>query len=150
VHLVADRHGRAGGGFLADLVRRAHERLVAERMRDRVTLLAGGGIVTAEHVPKAIACGADAVALDTVLWVALQGDPAGTAFPSMAVPWGVQRITNLAVSWRDQLLEVLGAMGMREVRRLRGEYGRLMLQRELEHEAFSGIEGYDAHAQAAR
>jgi hypothetical protein len=41
-------------------------------VRDRVTLLASGGIVMAEHVPKAIACGAEAVALDTILWVALQ------------------------------------------------------------------------------
>ena len=45
-------------------------------------------------------------------------------------------------SWRDQLLEVLGAMGLREVRRLRGEMGRAMFQKELEREAFSGIEGY--------
>jgi hypothetical protein len=150
VHLAADKRGRAGGRFLADLIREAHERLVAERLRDRVTLLAGGGIVMAEHVPKAIACGVEAVVLDTALWVALQGDPTGTTFPSMAAPWGVQRITNLAASWRDQLLEVLGAMGMREVRRLRGEYGRLMLQRELELDAFGGIEGYDAHVQAAR
>jgi hypothetical protein len=150
VHLVADEHGRAGGRFLADLIRDAHERLVAERLRDRVTLLAGGGIVMAEHVPKAIACGVEAVVLGTALRVALQGDSTCTTFPSMAAPWGVQRITNLTASWRDQLLEVLGAMGMREVRRLRGEYGRLMLQRELELDAFGGIEGYDNHAQAAR
>jgi hypothetical protein len=45
-------------------------------------------------------------------------------------------------SWRDQLLEVLGAMGLREVRRLRGEMGRAMFQKDLEREAFSGIEGY--------
>jgi hypothetical protein len=146
VHLVADQGGRAGGRFLADFIRAANERLVDERLRDRVTLLAGGGIVMAEHVPKAIACGVEAVVLDTALRVALQGD---TKFPSMAPPWGVQRITNLTASWRDQLLEVLGAMGMREVRRLRGEYGRLMLQRELELDAYGGIEGYDAHAQAA-
>jgi len=33
-------------------------------------------------------------------------------------------------------------MGLREVRRLRGEMGRAMFQKELEREAFSGIEGY--------
>ena len=37
---------------------------------------------------------------------------------------------NLMAAWRDQLLEVLGAMGMREVRRLRGELGRAMFQEE--------------------
>jgi hypothetical protein len=45
-------------------------------------------------------------------------------------------------SWRDQLLEVLGAMGLREVRRLRGEMGRAMFQKDLEREAFGGITGY--------
>ncbi len=46
-------------------------------------------------------------------------------------------------SWRDQLLEILGAMGLREVRRLRGEIGRAMFQADLEREAFAGIEGYE-------
>ena len=45
-------------------------------------------------------------------------------------------------SWRDQLLEILGAMGLREVRRLRGEIGRAMFQADLEREAFGDIEGY--------
>jgi hypothetical protein len=36
----------------------------------------------------------------------------------------------------------MGAMGLREVRRLRGETGRAMFQNELEREAFAGIEGY--------
>jgi hypothetical protein len=34
-------------------------------------------------------------------------------------------------------------MGLREVRRLRGEIGRAMFENVLEREAFSGIEGYD-------
>jgi hypothetical protein len=149
VWLVTDRCGRAGDGrFLAELIRDAHDRLVAAGLRDQVSLLAGGGIVMADHVPKAIACGADAVVLDTVLWVALQasctGD--GPVFPHIPTEWGVQRVTNLAASWRDQLLEVLGAMGMREVRRLRGEQGRLLLQPDLERAAFAAIEGYERHA----
>jgi hypothetical protein len=36
----------------------------------------------------------------------------------------------------------MGAMGLREVRRLRGEIGRAMFQKDLEREAFAGIEGY--------
>ena len=35
-------------------------------------------------------------------------------------------------AWRDQLLEALGAMGMREVRRLRGEVGRTIWQKSEE------------------
>ena len=53
---------------------------------------------------------------------------------------GEQRLKNLAASWQDQLLEILGAMGLREVRRLRGETGRCMFQKELEREVF-GAEG---------
>jgi Conserved region in glutamate synthase len=151
VHLVAGPDGMAAGRFVAEVIRQAHERLVDAGLREQVTLLGSGGIAAAEHVPKAIACGLDAVALDTALWVALQArfhpeasqdGRVGVAFPHLEVTWGVRRIRNLAASWRDQLLEVLGAMGLREVRRLRGELGRLLFQRDLEREAFGGIEGH--------
>jgi hypothetical protein len=62
--------------------------------------------------------------------------------PEVPVDWGVQRLKNLLGSWRDQLLEILGAMGLREVRRSRGETGRAMFQEDLEIEAFGEIEGY--------
>ncbi|HWU41619.1 MAG TPA: glutamate synthase-related protein, partial [Candidatus Acidoferrum sp.] len=135
-HLVADYHGwGADGEFVIDLIRRAHQSLVREGYRDSVTLLGSGGIIAAEEVPKAIICGLDAVALDTPLLIALQmrmmGECAarGTSrfsVPEMSVEWGVQRLMNLMASWRDQLLEVMGAMGLREVQRLRGEMGRAM------------------------
>jgi Conserved region in glutamate synthase len=150
-HLVAGCDGMAGGRFVGEVIRQAHERLVDAGLREQVTLVGSGGIVAAEHVAKAIACGLDAVALDTALWVALQArfhpeaaedGRVGVAFPHLEVTWGVRRIRNLAASWRDQLLEVLGAMGLREVRRLRGELGRLLFQRDLEREAFGGIEGH--------
>ena len=41
------------------------------------------------------------------------------------------------------MLEILGAMGIREVRRLRGEVGRAMWCSRLEAEAFSEIEGFN-------
>lgn len=152
-HLLANYHGQGSDGrFAIDLFREAHKTLVAERYRDEVTILGGGGIVAAEHVPKAIICGCDGVSLDTPLLVALQAQFVGEAasreassfrLPSgLTVDWGVQRITNLMASWRDQLLEVMGAMGLREVRRMRGEMGRAMFQKDLEKEAFSEIAGY--------
>lgn len=151
-HLVADLHGRgADGRFVGDLVREAHGHFVRRALRDEVTLLGSGGIVAAEHVPKSIICGLDAVALDTSLLVALQGDFVGEcrdratsrfALPTFTPEWGVQRLKNLFNSWRDQLLEILGAMGLREVRRLRGEMGRCMFQSEIEKEAFGEIAGY--------
>jgi hypothetical protein len=153
-HLVANYHGLGRDGrFVLDLIREAHGTFVEAGCRDEVTLLGSGGIIAAEHVPKAIICGLDAIALDTPLLVALEAqfigeclDREGSRFRlprGLTVNWGVQRVENLLASWRDQLLEVLGAMGLRDVRRLRGEMGRAMFQEALEREAFSGIEGYD-------
>lgn len=153
-HLAANYHGRERNGrFVLDLIREAHGAFLEAGCRDEVTLLGSGGIIAAEHVPKAIICGLDAVALDTSLLAALQARFLGECLDRkrscfqlprrLTVDWGVQRIENLLASWRDQLLEVLGAMGLREVRRLRGEIGRAMFQKNLEREAFAGIEGYD-------
>jgi len=154
-HLVADYHGRNGGGeFVLELIRKAHQALVRAGRRDHVTLIGGGGIVAAEHVPKAIVCGVDLVSLDTPLLIALQvamkgecADRSGSRWivPDLPLEWGVQRLKNLLASWRDQSLEVMGAMGLREVRRLRGEMGRAMFQKDLEREAFEGITGYEQH-----
>jgi len=152
-HLVADYHGRGGDGrFVLDLIREAHLAFVEAGTRDEVTLIGSGGIIAAEHVPKAIITGLDLIALDTPLLVALQtqfeGDCANRETSQFTMPknlplaWGIQRLKNLTATWRDQLLEILGAMGIREVRRLRGEIGRAMFQVDLEREAFAEIEGY--------
>jgi glutamate synthase domain-containing protein 2 len=116
-------------------------------MRDEITLLGHGGIAAAEHVPKAIICGADAVILDLSVLVAIgcrvcdecviENCPAGlmTINPETAE----QRIINMTCAWRDQLLEILSAMGIRDVRRLRGEVGRAMFYEEIEKESFDFI-----------
>ncbi len=151
IHLAADLHGRSGGEFILDLIMRAHRSLVDAGLREQVTLIGSGGIVAAEHVPKAIVAGLDAVVVGSATWVALHGrfegeahDPrtAPVTFPELDRTWGVKRLKNLTVAWRDQLLEVMGAMGIREVRRLRGEIGRCMFQKDLEAEAFGEIEGF--------
>jgi hypothetical protein len=153
-HITADYHGRGRDGvFIFDIIRRCHLSLVQAGRRDEVTLLGSGGIIAAEHVPKAIIAGLDAVVLDTAPLVALQaqfdGDFVGRDDTTCRLPaaltadWGVQRLKNLSAAWRDQLLEILGAMGLREVRRLRGEMGRAIFMEEQEREAFAGIEGYD-------
>ncbi len=146
IHLVATAEQQLAPD-LPHQVRAVHERLVESGLRDRVTLIGSIGVRQAEHCAKAIACGLDLVALDLPLWVALQSNLA-TDSPRfgqrMNLDWGTGRLQNLLASWRDQLLEVLGAMGLREVRRLRGELGRTMFQEEMEREAFGGIEGWDA------
>ncbi|HEY91862.1 MAG TPA: hypothetical protein G4O07_08530 [Dehalococcoidia bacterium] len=152
-HLTVDYHGHNDSGeFILDLIRKAHKTFVDIGKRDEVTLLGSGGIIAAEHVPKAILCGLDAVALDIVIPVALQAKMIGECINretsqlrfsrGIPVDWGVQRIKNLLGSWRDQMLEILGAMGLREVRRLRGEMGRAMFQKDLEYEAFKDVTGY--------
>jgi len=153
-HFIADYHGHGEDGrFVFDLIREAHLTFVKAGMRDQVTLIGSGGIVAAEHVPKAIIAGLDLVALDTPLLVAMQahfdGECQDRTESQFTLPknlnraWGIQRIKNMTAAWRDQLLEILGAMGLREVRRLRGEIGRAMFQTDLEHEAFAEIEGYE-------
>jgi hypothetical protein len=153
-HFVADYHGHGRDGrFVFDLIREAHLAFVEAGMRDQVTLIGSGGIVAAEHNPKAIIAGLDLVALDTPLLVAMQalfeGECLDRAESQFTLPkklnrtWGIQRIKNMTAAWRDQLLEILGAMGLREVRRLRGEIGRAMFQTDLEREAFAEIEGYE-------
>jgi hypothetical protein len=152
-HLVSNLHGHhTDGRFMIDLIREAHLTFVEAGRRDEITLIGSGGIVAAEHVPKAILCGLDLVALDTPLLAAMQARFTGECFArgtnqiqlphELSVQWGVQRIKNMTAAWRDQLLEILGAMGLREVRRLRGEIGRVMFQADLEREAFAEIDGY--------
>ncbi|HZI89537.1 MAG TPA: hypothetical protein VFD83_03695, partial [Candidatus Polarisedimenticolia bacterium] len=143
LHLVADPSGHAAGRHLADWIQAHHRALVEAGLREEVTLLGSGGISLAEHVPKALLCGLDAVGLDLPLLVALQARFDPLWLPKLEHDWAVQRIVNLSSSWRDQLLEIMGAMGIREVRRLRGEMGRCMFQKDLEREAFAGIAGYE-------
>ncbi|MFQ5922985.1 MAG: glutamate synthase-related protein [Anaerolineales bacterium] len=151
-HLTADYHGRTATGFTLDAIRAAHESLIVQGIREQITLIGSGGITAAEHVPKAILAGLDAVAIETAALIALQAQFHGEVremgaaqieLPLTDPAWAAQRLVNLLGSWRDQLLEVLGAMGLREVRRLRGEIGRAMFQAEMEREAFAGIEAYE-------
>jgi len=136
VHLGADVHGRGAGGVtLLDVLHETHSLLVEKGVRDRITLVASGGIAAAEHVPKTVILGADAVvvdvplliAMDVISWAAKKNGTI-TLHPKrieeLDPRWGASRIINLMLSWRDQMLEVLGAMGLRDVRRLRGETGR--------------------------
>jgi glutamate synthase domain-containing protein 2 len=146
VHLYADDYGCEEEAdhprHIVEALRAIHERLVEMGLRDEVTLLVSGGIATAEHVPKAIVCGADVVGVDFALLIALgcavwadERSPCPVQDRETDSEWGEKRIVNLMAAWRDQLLEVLGAMGMREVRRLRGETGRAIFY-EKEEAAF--------------
>jgi glutamate synthase domain-containing protein 2 len=154
IHLHASPRGRGFGAneerFIAGLVREVHLRLVEASIREQVTLLASGGIAMAEHVAKIIICGVDGVGADLAPMVALECRLCADCEEQDECPVGLdrveeapsaQRIVNLLGSWHSQLLEVLGAMGLREVRRLRGEVGRAMFFEDLERECFFPIFG---------
>jgi hypothetical protein len=55
------------------------------------------------------------------------------------LPIVAQRIVNLIGAWHSQLLEVMGAMGIREARRLRGERGRAIFFEEVDGETFGKL-----------
>ena len=114
-----------------------------EGVRDKVTLIASGGIRSAHDVAKAIALGADGVVIGTSELVALgcvrcsrcesgRGCPRGIATTDtelakkMNIEWGTQRIINLYNAWRKVLVGILQRFGMRSVTELRGRTDLLM------------------------
>jgi ferredoxin len=152
IHIAADYCGREtdtkDGRLLRDIIRAAHLRLVDDGIRDEVTLIASGGISMAEQVPKSMLCGADLTAVDIALMVALglrvyEEPQQMLTWPEgldkVASPLLVQRIVNLMGAWHSQILEMMGAMGIREARRLRGETGRAIFFEEIDRDTFGKL-----------
>jgi glutamate synthase domain-containing protein 2/ferredoxin len=116
---------------------KVHKFLVAEGIRDHITLITSGGIRTAYDALKAIALGADGVVIGTAEMVALgcvrcaccesgRGCPRGIAttdpelMMQMSLEWATQRLINLHNAWREQMVDVLARLGMTSIRELRG------------------------------
>ena len=136
--------------FVTEAVAEIHEALIQSGLRDAISLIVSGGIGLAEHVAKIIICGADVAAVDIPVLLAnqcrfclncRQGEACPVGIEKVDTDWSRQRMVNLFGSWHAQLIEVLGAMGIREARRLRGEFGRAMFFRDLERESFGPIFG---------
>jgi hypothetical protein len=172
IHLYADLNGKAfnqtdkkssiKNASIKDMTLEVHRHLVDLKIRDDVTLIVSGGIAMAEHVAKAILCGADLTAIDLPLLFALEcryckeclngqnaSQPCPVELKDVNPEWGAQRIINLIGACRNQLLEILGAMGLREVRRLRGEVGRAIFLEDIEKDTLDKVfamdESYDAN-----
>jgi len=154
IHVVADYRGMENGSAGAerrlakDIIRAVHLKLVDEKIRDEVTIIFSGGIAMAEHVPKAMLCGADLTAIDLPLLIALGARLYEEPEKIVLLPEGLEkiavrtimhRIVNLMGAWHSQLLEVMGAMGIREARRLRGETGRAIFFEEIDNETFGKL-----------
>jgi len=154
IHVVADYNGDEIGvekpRFIKEMIREIHTALIHNGIRDEVTLIAGSGIALSEHMAKALLCGADLISTYLPLLISLECRLCKTCKPGISCParledvdftYGVGRMRNLIAAWHLQLIEVMGAMGMREARRLRGDVGRAMFFEELEEEIFGTLFG---------
>lgn len=117
------------------------ERLRREGIRNRVSIIAAGGIRSSADIAKAIALGADAVGIGTAALQALgcklcQKCYTGNCSWGIATQrpdlvnridpeWGAERLTNLIRAWEHELKEVLGALGINAIESLRGNRERL-------------------------
>jgi len=93
-------------------------------------------------------CGADLTAVDLPLMVALGLRIYEEPEKSLVWPEGLdkipspvltQRMVNLIGAWHSQILEMMGAMGIREARRLRGETGRAIFFEEIDKDPFGKL-----------
>ena len=116
---------------------KVHRFLQAEGVRERMTLIASGGLRCTHDIIKAIALGADGVVIGTADLVALgcircgacesgRGCARGIATTDtelaeqFAPQWGAQRIFNLYNAWNIQLRQILAGFGLGSIRELVG------------------------------
>jgi glutamate synthase domain-containing protein 2/ferredoxin len=154
-HIVHMDGGYGGTGAAPDIAKKniampieyaivkVHDFLTREGVRDKVTLIASGGLRNAHDIAKAIALGADGVVVGTGELVALgcvrcsrcesgRGCPRGIATTDaelakqIDLEWGAQRIINLYTAWRTELVDILRKLGLRSVKELRGRTDLLM------------------------
>ncbi len=121
---------------------KVHEFLTNEGIRDKITLIASGGIRNAYDIVKAICLGADGVVVGTGELVALEcircgncesgrGCARGIASTDPELSnmydenWSTRRISNLYNGWREQIIEIMIRYGVKTIPEMRGRYDLL-------------------------
>jgi len=117
------------------------KRLRDEGIRNRVSIIAGGGIRNSGDIVKAIALGADAVYIGTAALIAIGCTLCQKCY-SGKCNWGIatqnpylakrvnpdiarQRLVNLVTGWSHEIKEMLGGMGVNSIESLRGNRNQL-------------------------
>ncbi len=118
------------------------QRLRDEGIRNNVSLVVGGSIRSASDVVKAVALGADACYIATAALLALGCHLCRTCQTGKC-NWGIatqrpdlvkrlnpdigsRRLVNLMTAWRNEIMELMGGMGINSIEALKGN--RLMLR----------------------
>lgn len=117
------------------------DRLHKEGIRNQASLIAAGSIRSSADVVKAVALGADAVAIGTAALIAIGCRVCQKCYTGNCA-WGIatqrpdlvrrldpevasQRLLNLLRAWSLEIKEVLGALGVNAIESLRGSRERL-------------------------
>ena len=117
------------------------KRLRDEGIRNRVSIIAGGGIRNAADIVKAVALGADAVYIGTAALIAIGCTLCQKCY-SGNCNWGIatqdprlakrvnpdiarQRLVNLVTGWSHEIKEMLGGMGVNSIESLRSSRSQL-------------------------
>ena len=112
------------------------QRLREERIRDRVSIIASGGIRNSSDAVKSIALGADAVSIGTAALCALGCHICASCHTGRCA-WGLatqdpeltkrldpekgaMRLVNLVNAWTREIKEIMGGMGINSIEALRG------------------------------
>lgn len=117
------------------------DRLRQEGIRNEASIIAAGGIRSAGDAAKAIALGADAIAIGTAALITMGCTVCGKCYTGCC-SWGIttqkpeltvrldpevygERLANMIHAWGHELKEILGALGVNAVESLRGSRERL-------------------------
>ena len=122
---------------------KVHSFLVEEGVRDKVCLIASGGIRNAMDVAKAIALGADGCVIGTADLVAVECVRCGNCESGRGCARGIastdpelsemiteeyteQRLVNMYMAWRKQWCDILRSFGMKSIKELKGRFDLLV------------------------